>query len=152
MFTHENVELPLELQPSTRAWGVMGQFSVSQEISKYRLSFSHRSEFNMRNQDNYLYGNMYSSSIAISGNIRRKIMAQVGFRNEIKQSDKTPTNAKLASEGSNIVIFAPKIGYRLPADFHVRCICRSASLQVLFRRTIKHAICPRIQSIQKLQS
>ncbi len=119
MFTYENVELPIELQPSTRAWGVMAQFVMSKDISRFKLNFSHRSEFNQRNKDKYLYGNMHTSSVSVSGKIFKNLFAQAGIRNEYKLSDKTPTNAKLASEGSNILIFAPKVGCQLPADFHV---------------------------------
>jgi hypothetical protein len=119
MFTYENVELPIELQPSTRAWGVMAQVFVTKDISRFKLNISHRSEFNQRNKDKYLYGNMHTSSVSLSGKILKNLFAQAGFRNEFKLSDKTPTNARLASEGSNMVIFTPKIGYQLPADFHV---------------------------------
>jgi len=120
MFSLENVDLPVELQPSTSGWGILGQVFISRDVSGvYKFLIGHRSEWNFRNKYDYLYGSMHTTTFALSGRIYRQLFGQAAIRNEHKLTDKTPTGAKLASQGGNTVIFAPKLGYQFPAGFHL---------------------------------
>ncbi len=116
-FNHQNisnVELPIELQPSTNAFGFNGSIALQKKVfKKYMLSLMHKSEFNLRNKYNYLYGSMHISSISITGPISKKIHAGIALRNELKMSDKTPTGALLASQGSNLLLISPRLEYYL---------------------------------------
>lgn len=115
-----NVELPMELQPSTNAWGLIGQFFVTKETSfKQTFSLGHRSEFNFRNKYNYKYGSLHTTAFTLSGKLFRNFHSAVTLRNELKMSDDTKTGARLASQGSNVVILNPKLDYRLPMDFGI---------------------------------
>lgn len=114
LFSIQNVDLPIELQPSTGAWGYMGQLLISKQINSTSiLSLGHRSEFNLKNKFDYQYGSMHTSILSLDGKLNRNVFYSAGVRSEYKVSDKTPTNAKLASEGSNLLILAPRIGYSL---------------------------------------
>jgi len=120
LFQISNVELPIEIQPSTGAFGVLFQLFVTHELkSGIKFNFSQRSEFNFRNKYDYLYGNMHTSTIAVSGRLYRMLFAQFTIRNEYKRTDKSPTGAKLASEGSDLIIASPKLGMQLPKGLHL---------------------------------
>lgn len=113
-----NVELPMELQPSTNAWGLIGQFFITKETAfRQTFSFAHRSEINFRNKYNYKYGSLHTTAFTMSGKIYRGFYSAVTLRNEFKLSDDTKTGARLASQGSNVVIINPKIEYKLPGEF-----------------------------------
>ena len=113
-----NVELPMELQPSTNAWGLIGQFFITKETAfRQTFSFAHRSEINFRNKYNYKYGSLHTTAFTMSGKIYRGFYSAVTLRNEFKLSDDTKTGARLASQGSNVVILNPKIEYKLPGEF-----------------------------------
>lgn len=120
LFSIENVDLPIELQPSTGAFGLMGQVFFTRDVLKnYKLTLGHRSEFNFRNKHEYLYGSMHTTTLAIAGRLYKKVFGQLTLRNEHKLTDKTPTGAKLASQGGNTLICSPKLGYQFPAGFHL---------------------------------
>ncbi len=113
-----NVELPMELQPSTNAWGLIGQFFITKETAfRQTFSFAHRSEINFSNKYNYKYGSLHTTAFTMSGKIYRGFYSAVTLRNEFKLSDDTKTGARLASQGSNVVILNPKIEYKLPGEF-----------------------------------
>ena len=64
----DGVVLPIDLQPSTGSYGLVFQTFLIKENSfrAYRLMFTHRFETYFANTDNFLFGNLYQTSIYFS--------------------------------------------------------------------------------------
>lgn len=107
------VELPIEIQPSTRAWGMIVNLMVSKFDSDYGINYgvSHKYEKNFSDPYNYKYGSINTSTFFISRTFLNKLSITMNLRNEFKLSDTTPTGAKLASEGSNLLLLSPTMDF-----------------------------------------
>jgi hypothetical protein len=104
------VELPVEAQPSTGALGGVFQVQASKRFRLFNLALQHRYDFNTENYNNYTFGDAHITTFSAMGEINRIISGMVLLRNEYRGPDKAPNNARLASEGSHIVILAPQLG------------------------------------------
>jgi hypothetical protein len=108
------VELPMEIQPSTRSWGWTAQVIAGKKFSTSDVSIliSHKYESNFADLRNYKYGSLNTTNLSVSKGFFNKLNVMLSLRNEYKNTDKTPTGAKLASEGSNLVILSTYLNYQ----------------------------------------
>lgn len=114
----DGVDLPVELQPSTGAWGFVGKalFSTSLGLGLPALYVQHRFETNQANYYNYTYGNSHHTTVTLGMPITAGLESMVQLRNEYRKGDSSPTGARLASEGSNVVFLTPTVSVILPAN------------------------------------
>jgi len=113
------IELPIEAQPSTGAFGGVMYIQTGKTMSKLNLVLQQRYEFNTRNYNDYTFGDVHITALSVNAEINPYLNGLLLLRNEVRGSDKTANNARLASEGSHMVILAPQIGIRPFRDFQV---------------------------------
>ena len=108
------VRLPLEVQPSSRAYGIVGQLFLKKGYSNLGLNLLllNRIEHNFENPDKYTVGNIYISTLFISKKIIPGFIGVLQIRNEYKRTDKSGIpNDRLLSKGSEVVYLAPTFSY-----------------------------------------
>jgi len=105
------IELPVEAQPSTGAYGGVFQLQGTKRLGNQTLAIQHRYDFNTKNYNNYIFGDAHITTLSFGTQLTRHISSVILLRNELRGSDKTANNARLASEGSNLLILAPQIGF-----------------------------------------
>ena len=136
----KGVQMPVELQPSTGAWGFVGRAVYSMPLGQtgYMLFFQHRFETNSRNSYNYKYGSAHQTSVSFGIPLLSNAMATLQVRNEYRTSDITPTAARLASEGNNLVYFTPTIGYLLPGEINLAVFADIPVYKYYFGEQLSH--------------
>lgn len=111
------IELPVEAQPSTGAFGGVMYLQAGKRFERYNLAVQQRYEFNTRNYNRYTFGDAHITTFSASGDLNRYLSVLLLLRNEVRGSDKTANNARLASEGSHLIIVAPQLSIRPYRDF-----------------------------------
>jgi len=110
----DNVRLPLEVQPSSRAFGFVGHLIMKKGFSNYGLNLFliNRFETNLQNPDKYTVGDLNITTLIISKKIVTNFIGMLQFRNEYKKTDKSKIpNDRLLSQGSNVVYCIPTLTY-----------------------------------------
>jgi hypothetical protein len=117
----EGVEIPVELQPSTGAWGFVGRIHLNFPLGSGLpvLLLQHRFETNLPNYNNYTYGNAHHTALSVVLSLPMGVETLWQLRNERRAADATPTAARLASQGSNVLFFSPTLSRPLPGGLHL---------------------------------
>jgi len=112
-----NVELPVELQPTIGAFGVVFQSAFVKENSLKGLRYfiTNRVETNFPNKNGYLLGTSIISSLYISKHLMASWVKGdwttiLQIRNEIRTHDKISVHEK-ESSGSVLFFITPQINY-----------------------------------------
>ena len=120
-----NVELPVELQPTMGAYGMVLNLAFVKENSGngMRYFFISRAEFNGTNKKEYKLGNSWYNSIYLSKHlmspkIKGDWTAILQLRNEIRQQDVIGTEIKKSS-GSNLLFIAPQLNYVYKEQWYI---------------------------------
>jgi hypothetical protein len=113
------VELPVEAQPSTGAYGGVFHLQAAKRFRLFNLALQHRYDFNTENYNNYTFGDSHITTFSAAGEINRLLSGVLLLRNEYRGSDIAPNNSRLASQGSHMVILAPQIGVRPFRNFQL---------------------------------
>lgn len=113
------IELPVEAQPSTGAFGGVMYIQAGKRFERFNLALQQRYEFNTRNYNRYTFGDAHITTFSASGDLNRYLSGLLLFRNEVRGSDKTGNNARLASQGSHLIIVAPQLSIRPYRDFQL---------------------------------
>lgn len=124
----DNVELPRDVQPSSNAFGVVGQSFLYKGFpeKKMRLFFINRYEINFSDIKNYKYGNALFNSFFISKQIKQSNWAVIiQVRYEYRAKDNTNTNfdftkgTPIGSTGGSLVFIAPQINYSIAKKWNI---------------------------------
>lgn len=113
----DGVVLPIEAQPSTGAFGALFFVQMHKEWMGIQTTLQQRYEFNAPNYIDYIFGDAHTTTLSLSGRINRVITGSMFIRNEIRSSDQSPTGARLASQGSHIVLATPMVTVLIPGNF-----------------------------------
>jgi hypothetical protein len=122
------VELPIEVQPTNGAFGMVGQLFIVKEVpaSGIRYFVTSRIESNTRNSLEYKLGTSFFSSFFFSKHLMFSWLKGdwttiLQIRNEIRNKDKTLTGLKESSGGS-IFYTSPQINYFIKEKWNVSVI------------------------------
>lgn len=109
-----HVELPIDVQPSGMAFGIVAQaFLYKGFISKgLHLFLLNRYENPFENPQQYQYGQVVYSSIFISKSLTSNWSVIAQFRHEWRDADKR-FGEQVPSSGGNIVFIAPQVNYNI---------------------------------------
>jgi len=114
-----NVELPVELQPSLRAFGFVFESFFVKEVSAHGIRYflTNRIEVNLENEDGYKLGNSIFNSLYFSKHLMHyKIKGDwtviFQLRNEIRLPDEIDNSIK-ESSGGVLFFVVPQINYVL---------------------------------------
>lgn len=111
------VELPTEAQPSTGAFGALFFVQMHKAWKNIQMTLQQRYEFNAPNYIDYIFGDAHTTTLSVSGRMNRVFSGNLMFRNEFRSSDQSPTGARLASQGSHVVLATPMVSLTLPGNF-----------------------------------
>jgi hypothetical protein len=117
-----NVRLPLEVQPSTRAFGFVGMALLKKGFSNLGLNFIliNRFETNLENPDKYTSGNLNITSFIISKKIIPNFVGILTFRNDYKKTDRSRIpNDVLLTHGSELFFISPSLTYYIAGTYVV---------------------------------
>ncbi len=120
-------EIPFtdDMQPSTHAFGYIGQLFIAKSYPKHQLKviLMNRFETNYKNPDGYKFGDALFTSLFISKSFLTHYTFLVQFRNENRDIDKKYVEdvgyTTFTSTGSNVVFLSPQLSCTLPHKFNV---------------------------------
>jgi hypothetical protein len=106
------VPYPQEIQPSTGAFGFVGQLFFFKGFSekKWRLVFSGRYELNGYNSEDYRFGDALFTSLFVGRSFAKNWSATVQLRNEFRWEDWQGETRYLVT-GGDILFVSPQISY-----------------------------------------
>jgi hypothetical protein len=112
--------LPLDVQPSTMAYGLVAQTFLYKGFIKsgWHLFLINRLETNGYNVKSYRYGNAYYSSLFAAKSINQNWMGILQLRGEYKQKDNWGKIEMLTTGGSQLYI-APQINYTIAQKWNL---------------------------------
>lgn len=117
---YNNVLLPVELQPSTGAFGAMIQLFIAKSWceNERRLFTYNKLDYNLKNKNNYRYGWSMINSIFYSHKIVKGLILAGELRNEYRTNDFRNNEAAI-NTGSHLIVFSPKIMYSIAGKWNV---------------------------------
>ena len=109
-----NVILPVDVQPSTLAYGNVFQSYFYKGImnDSLKLFLINRMELNYENDLLYKYGNTFSTSLFISYPVRKKLTGLIQLRHEYKEFNRN-AGIELTNTGGHIAFVSPQIVYSI---------------------------------------
>lgn len=115
----DNAILPIDVQPSTNAYGWMGQMILQKEFKpqKITLFLFNRYEQNFVNDNDYKYGERMRVSLIASKNIKKYYGVIVQARYEYIGND-VRNGAKDANTGANLIFVSPQFLYSLKSKWN----------------------------------
>jgi hypothetical protein len=118
-----NIELPVEVQPTIGAYGMVISTSFVKENSATGMRFflTNRMEINAPNKKDYKLGSSLYNSFYVSKHlmaIKGDWTAIMQVRNEIRGTDRIGGDKK-ESSGSNLFYLAPQINYVLKEEWYI---------------------------------
>ncbi len=120
-----NIQLPVEVQPTIGAYGAVFSVSFVKEYSEsgIRYFLINRLETNTTNKYNYklgtsLYNSLYLSKHLMFSWLKGDWTAIVQLRNELRAPDKLADEIK-ASSGSTLFFVSPQINYVAKGDWYI---------------------------------
>ena len=117
-----HVKVNIDLQPSTQAFGVVGQLFMRKVLTprKMAIYFINRYEYNFKNPDEYRFGSKFRSSLVLERNFTLKFGAMLQFRYEYGTHDYNfRVDKSFENSGSSIVFISPLILYSIGCKWHV---------------------------------
>ncbi|MEI6575921.1 MAG: transporter [Bacteroidota bacterium] len=104
--------LPEDIQPSTGAFGFVGQLFIAKAFPslQFKLIWTNRYEINGRNLDKYKFGNAWYSSLFFSKGLGKGWVGLLQFRNENRKVDFNG-ETKFPSTGGNVFIISPQLSH-----------------------------------------
>ncbi len=123
----DNVQLPVDNQPSTCAFGIVPKILIFKKFPKQKMGmfFIHKYDKNFINQQNYEYGAGFISALFISKSlnfISCNTFGVLQFRNAYRLSDVSYTHDienVITSTGSNSVFIAPQFGHTFKSKYSI---------------------------------
>ncbi|MBI3133899.1 MAG: heavy-metal-associated domain-containing protein [Bacteroidetes bacterium] len=111
----DGVQLPIDNQPSTCAFGIVPKILVFKKYPKQKLTFLfiHRPDINFRNKNGYTYGSGFTSSLFVSKElsfISKNTTGVLQVRNEIRLNDIKTDGYAAETTGSKLLFISPQIG------------------------------------------
>lgn len=108
----DNVTLPVDVQPSTLAYGHVFQsfFYKGLKNDSIRLIVINRMELNYENKYFYQYGNTISNSLFVTFPLYKSWSGIIQTRHEFKEMNKS-AGLELTNTGGHIVFVSPQINY-----------------------------------------
>jgi hypothetical protein len=121
--TVKNVQLPVDIQPSTHAWGTVFHSFLSKKLNKPegRIVLVNRFEMNLKDKTGYQFGNVLYSSLYLCKPFLNAFTAVIQFRNEWKFEDKMNSTDN-PNTGSNNIYFSPQISYRFQKKWNLSAL------------------------------
>lgn len=121
--TIDGVELPQTAQPSTGAFGFVGQFFISKSWAKkgLRSFLIYRTEINGTNSVEYKTGTSYSTSLFISKSMNYHWMGILQIRNESRERD-VRENKTIAASGGTVFFVSPQINYTITQKWNISAL------------------------------
>ena len=113
VFKDENgVPYPQEIQPSTGAFGFVGQVFFYQgfEDKKWRLVFNGRYELNGYNSEDYRFGDAIFTSLFLGWSFAKNWAATLQLRNEFRFEDWQGETRYLVT-GGDVLFVSPQVSY-----------------------------------------
>jgi hypothetical protein len=124
---------PPEIQPSTGAFGVVGQlfFAKGFRPIQMKVMLINRYEYNGQNKEDYQFGSSLFSSVFISKTFFQHLVVMLQFRNEYRWKDKqyyqkedgTDDFFYMTGTGGDIVFIAPQVSWSFPKGWSVSVNC-----------------------------
>jgi hypothetical protein len=108
----DGVQLPIDLQPSTLAYGAVFQSFVSKKMNriKMRAILINRFEYNWANPNGYRFGPVLYSSLFISRKVYKDFSTIILLRDEWKQSD-VLNGKEMVNTGHHLLILSPQLNF-----------------------------------------
>ncbi|MEI7595878.1 MAG: hypothetical protein WCK02_09040 [Bacteroidota bacterium] len=104
-----NVQLPEDLQPGTSAFGFVSNIFYKKTFKRnYSIFLINRSEYNLKNGDDYIYGAKFRTSLIASHQFLPSLSIMLQMRHEYNLSDYN-NDKRMTNTGSQIFVFAPTI-------------------------------------------
>lgn len=112
------VSYPQEIQPSTGAYGMVGQlfFYKGFREQKWRLVVLNRYERNGYNEADYRFGDAIFSSVFLGWTFAKNLSATVQLRNEYRWED-WQSDTRYRVTGGEILYFSPQLSYTIMPRF-----------------------------------
>ena len=112
----DNVQLPIDNQPSTCGFGIAPKLLVFRKFAKQDLNLFlvHRTDYNFKNSNDYTYGHGFTTSLFAAKKlnfISCNALGVLQFRHETRSKDIKPDGDFLETTGSNTLFLAPQFGY-----------------------------------------
>jgi hypothetical protein len=128
-----NVELPIDVQPSTHSFGTITQSFLYKGFPKQRMKLflTNRFETNSPDHKNYKIGNSLASSFFVTKQIRQSDFAVIfQLRHEFRGKDLynvknsgylglIATGSYVSSTGGHLIFFAPQINYTIAQKWNL---------------------------------
>ena len=121
----DNIQLPVEVQPTLGSYGtvVNASFVKENSVNGIRYFLTNRLEMNATNKYNYqlgtsLYNSLYISKHLMFPWLKGDWTAIIQLRNEIRGPDKL-AGQKKNSSGSTLFFVAPQINYVVKGDWYI---------------------------------
>jgi len=115
--------LPVELQPSSNAFGISLPLIFIKEIPQYRmrLMLLNKFERNFENPEQYKFGNLMSNSLFLSKRLFNKSMALIQLRSDYILND-TSKGIKANNTGSHVLTISPHFSYTLGKNWQMSAL------------------------------
>ena len=120
---------PPEIQPSTGAFGAVGQLFFSKGFLpvQMKVMFTGRYEYNGRDKEEYQFGSSLFTSIFVTKTFFSHLVVMLQLRNEYRWQDKQYYTTDEGGEdffymtgtGGDIVIIAPQVSWSFPKGWSV---------------------------------
>jgi hypothetical protein len=111
----DNVRLPVDLQPSSQAFGINALFFLKKKLIPYRLSvyWVNRYEHNFRNRDLYRFGNKLRSSVMLEAYWTRALSSIFQLRFDYTAYDYDfRRDERYPHSGSAILFLSPSVSFQ----------------------------------------
>jgi hypothetical protein len=108
----DNVRLPVDVQPSTLAYGNVFQSFLYKGLKNdsIKLFLINRLELNYENELSYRYGNSFSTSLFVAAPAIKSVTGILQLRHEYKLMNRS-FDKKLINTGGHIAFISPQINY-----------------------------------------
>lgn len=118
--TVDNVELPIDVQPSGMAFGIVAQSFLYKGFiaNGLHLFLLNRYENTIENPQKYRYGQVFYTSIFISKSLNPNWSVIVQFRDEWRGVDERD-GQHVPSSGGHLLFIAPQINYSIQQKWNV---------------------------------
>lgn len=123
VFRNDMGPLPPDLQPSTGAFGVVGQLFIAKTLPDIGMKFIllNRYEHNGRNDIKYHFGDTYFSSFFVSKHFMKHFNGMLQIRNEYRTKD-DDDNTLINNTGGELIFISPQLSYTFPPNWAISAL------------------------------